>query len=268
MKQVSLVLSAAIFVLLIACSSLKTKNITPTTREFLSGGLGEYVEVVDQPSELSFIEKERENPIQCLDLKVTLKLVNDDLSEFDAKDIDFTNVHSVAMVNLVDERGDRVQVLTLKHEDLLKLKRFLTGKEGATEEFVFEGEFNNPNDAPQWFKETVQFTPYITGDIYVNAPNIDDLNVLDSDLDVDSVELLNSSEDLDVLLDAYEESVDSYLSLLEDTNPGDLNTLAEYAELVKKALYLQEKISEASIDLTAAQLSRLNRIKQKMESTQ
>lgn len=169
MKKVLIAFVALLSAVFVSCTSsgIDTKSITPTSTEFTSGDLAKYVEIVDQPSELTFAEKDGAIATQYIRLKVTLKMTKDGLKDVDAHDIGFTRLLSVAMINLVDENGTDVQDLSVKNEDLLKLKKLLTGNEGDTAEIIFEGEFHNPDDAPKWFKDASQFTPYLTSDISV-----------------------------------------------------------------------------------------------------
>ena len=166
MKKIYSILTAFAMAMLVSCSSgVALKEITPTSTEFISGELGKYIEVVDQPSELTFSETEGSIPAQYIRLKVALRLTKDGIKDVDARDIDFTGLFSVAIINLVDENGSEVQDLSVKKEDLLKLKKLLTGSVGDTEEIIFEGEYHNHDDAPKWFEQASKFTPYLTGDI-------------------------------------------------------------------------------------------------------
>lgn len=149
--------------------------ITPTSTEFPSGELAKYVEIVDQPSELTFAENDGTIATQYIRLKVTLKLVKDGLKNVDARDINFTGLLSVAVIKLVDENGTDVQELDLKYEEILKLQKLLTGNEGDTAELTFEGEFHNHDDAPTWFKNAAQYTPYLAGDLSVESDTSDSI---------------------------------------------------------------------------------------------
>ncbi len=165
MKKFSVMLSAAILAVCASCSSgSDSKTISPTSTEFASGELAEYIEVVDQPSELTFTERDGVIPTQFIRLKVTLKLTKDGLKDVDARDIDFLGTFS-AIINLVDDAETEIVDLDLKYEEGLKLKKLLTGNKGDTVEVVFEGEFHNSDDAPKWFKNASQFTPSLTCDI-------------------------------------------------------------------------------------------------------
>ncbi len=166
---------AILMAMLTSCSSnVGPKKITPTSTEFTSGELAKYIEVVDQPSELTFAEKDGAIATQYIRLKVTLQKTKDGFNNVDARDIDFTSLFSVAIINLVDENGTNVQDLSIKSEDMLKLKKLLTGSEGDTEEIIFEGEYHNHDDAPKWFEQAIQFTPYLTGDISVKGSSSDE----------------------------------------------------------------------------------------------
>lgn len=165
----SLMLACFGFVATSCGGGSNSKTISPTSTEFTSGELAKYIEVVDEPTELTFAVKDGAIPAQIISLKVKLKLVKDGIKNVDPRDIDFTSLLSVAIINLVDENGTTVQDLNVKSEELLKLKKLLTGEKGATETIIFEGEFHNSEDAPKWFESAAQFTPYLTGDIVVKS---------------------------------------------------------------------------------------------------
>jgi hypothetical protein len=197
MKKVYSILTTFAMAMLVSCSSgVATKEITPTSTEFTSGELAKYIEIVDQPSELTFSETEGSIPAQYIRLKVTLRLIKDGIKDVDARDIDFTGLLSVATINLVDENGSSVQDLSVKNEDLLKLKKLLTGSVGDTAEIIFEGEFHNHDFAPKWFEQASKFTPYLTGDITTEGASSDET---ESDASTDTSEG-NSSFDLSNVL--------------------------------------------------------------------
>lgn len=166
MKKQFFVLTT-IIVAFLSCSSNGPKEISPTSTEFISGELAKFVQVVNEPCQISYAEQEGVISTQYIRLKVKLKLVKEspELQKVDAQDIEFSGLLSVATVNLVDENETKVQDLNVKSEDLLKLKKLLQGKEGDEEVITFEGEFHNSDDAPKWFEQTTAFTPYLTGDV-------------------------------------------------------------------------------------------------------
>lgn len=79
MKKILIVFAVLLSAVLVSYSSsgLDTKSITPVSTEFTSGELAKYVEIVDQPSELTFSEKDGAIATQYIRLKVTLKMVKD-----------------------------------------------------------------------------------------------------------------------------------------------------------------------------------------------
>lgn len=89
-------------------------------------------------------------------------------------------------------------------------------------------------------------------------------SLLKEESDDSSAEESGDKEDWDAVLDSYEEYVDSYISLLKKANAGDLDALSEYPSLLQNAKEMGEKLSTASSDLSASQISRYNRINQKM----
>ena len=204
-------------IMLVSCSGVGSKQITPTSTEFTSGDLAKYIEVVDQPSELLFDEKDGAIATQYIRLKVTLRMTKDGLKNVDARDINFTGLLSVATINLVDENGSKIQDLSIKSEELLKLKKLLTGSEGDTQEIVFEGEYHNGDDAPKWFEQASKFTPYLTADISTEGASSE---VTESEETSESTEGASSFDLNNVLLPSQlkgkvevisaEKSVDSY----------------------------------------------------------
>ena len=161
---------------LISCSSNAPKEITPTSTDFTSGGLAKLIEVVDEPCQLSYVEKDGVVETQYIILKVKLKLTKEspELQNIDARNIDFGGLLSVATINLVDENEIKIQDLKVKVEDWLKLKKLLQGKVGDEETITFEGEFHNSKDAPKWFNQAVAFTPFLTGDLTCSQAGFSD----------------------------------------------------------------------------------------------
>lgn len=74
----------------------------------------------------------------------------------------------------------------------------------------------------------------------------------------------SDGEDWDSLLDSYEEYVDMYISLLKKASAGDLSAVSEYTSYMSKAQEVSQKMADATSKLSPAQLSRFNKITQKM----
>lgn len=74
----------------------------------------------------------------------------------------------------------------------------------------------------------------------------------------------SDGEDWDSLLDSYEEYVDMYISLLKKASAGDLSAVSEYTSYMSKAQEVSQKMADATSNLSPAQLSRFNKINQKM----
>lgn len=74
----------------------------------------------------------------------------------------------------------------------------------------------------------------------------------------------SDGEDWDSLLDSYEEYVDMYVSLLKKASSGDLSAVSEYTSYMSKAQEVSQKMANATSKLSPSQLSRFNKINQKM----
>ena len=74
----------------------------------------------------------------------------------------------------------------------------------------------------------------------------------------------SDGEDWDSLLDSYEEYVDMYISLLKKASAGDLSAVSEYTSYMSKAQEVSQKMADATSKLSPTQLSRFNKINQKM----
>lgn len=175
MKRLSYLFAALFVFAFMACSSSDApKEIKPTSTEFTSGELSKLIEVVDEPCQLLYAEKDGVIATQFIKLKVKLKLIKEspELKKVDARDINFTGLLAVATVNLIDENETEIQDLEVKTEELLKLKKLLQGKEGDEETITFEGEFHNSKEAPKWFEQAAAFTPNLTSDIIVGDENV------------------------------------------------------------------------------------------------
>lgn len=271
MKNLYLFISAIVYAIMASCSSgNEPKLINPTSTEFTSGELAKYVEIVDQPSELSFAVREGSTETQYIRLKVTLKMVKDGIKDVDPRDIEFGGLLSVAMINIVDENDTKIQDLNVKDDDMLKLKKLLTGNKNDTAEITFEGEYHNKDDAPKWFKQAVKYTPSITGDIIIGNENASatendsesDLETIE--LDTDEAESIDFDNDYDDMLDKYEKYCNEYIKIIKKAKGRDINSLPEYQRFMEKVMEFEQKFGECVMDLSPEQYERFNRIHAKV----
>ena len=274
MKKFYFAWVAVVMAVLTSCSGSNSKTISPTSTEFTSGELAKYVEIVDEPAELTYLEKDGAIPAQYIRLTVTLKKIKDGFENTDAHDIEITGLLAVAMVNLVDKDGMEVQNVSVQSENMLNLKKLLTGKKGDTAEIIFEAEFHT-DEARKWFDEIERFTPYLTCDITVNSSlsynnmsdSTSDMEDNDDEEENEDSEAFSSdsdSKDWDGLLDSYEEYVDEYVSFFKKASNGDMDALSEYPSLLEKAQSLSDELSGAQGSMSSSQWSRYMRITNKM----
>lgn len=253
-----------------SCSSdSKSKMISPTSTDFTSGELSKLIKVEDAPAELTYSEKDGAIPTQYMRLKVKLTLKEDGNKGFKPDNLDFTGLLGVATINIVDKNGITLVDLSVKNEELPKLKKLLTGNAGDSEEIIFEGSFNNREDAPKWYEQAAEFTPYLTANISMGSESMESSSseltetVDDGGWSI-STDSSAGSEDWDDVLDSYDSYVSKYISLAKKAANGDMDAMSEYTELMEKAEELSNKLSNAQSEMSAAQWKRYMNITQKM----
>lgn len=278
MKNLIYLSSVSLLVLLAACGGESTtpKKIEPTTTEFRSGELARYIEVESEASELTYSEVEGAIGTQYIRLNVPVKMVKDGFKDVDPRDISFTSLLAVAIVDLIDENGSKVQDLDLKSDDCLKLKKLLTQEKGATEVLVFEGTFHNSEDAPKWFEAAISYTPTLTANIEVDNPSddsdtevVEEITMEESDEDSNdsySSSSSSSDENFDEFLAAYEKYIDKYIALMKKAKNGDYSAMSDAASLMSEAQEYGEKLQKLSGNLTPAQLAKFQKLQQKLIS--
>lgn len=281
---------AALVLLLIGCgwwyfSSLGqrafTKEIRPTSTTFTEGELVEFIEIVDEPCQLYYTEamSERDFPYIKLTVKLRLKKESPEIKNVNARNI-ILGWHCATII-LLDDNNTEERRLKLEVEtDELKLKKFLQGKKGDVESFVFE---RTSDQVPIWFEKAVAFAPWETGTYFGVSDNAsndeefendsnegnlsseDNESYNDYDMSTESDDYStgrSGSEDWDVLLGTYEGYIDQIIS---ETRKGTDNMdISNYTNLVEKAQKLSDKMEKAESDMSASQLTRFNKITLKL----
>ena len=268
MKNIYLFIAAIFCAIMTSCASgNEPKLINPTSTEFTTGEIAKYVEIVDEPSELSFAVREGSIETQYIRLKVTLKMVKDGIKDVDPRDIELGGFLSAAIINIIDENDTKIQDLKVKDDDMLKLKKLLTGNKNDTAVITFEGEYHN-DDAPKWFKQAVKFTPADTGDIILGSENTSDTeNVSESEtigVDTEEVESVEVDNDYDAMLDKYEKFCNEYIKLIKKAKGRDINSLPEYQRFMEKVSQFELQFGDCITNLSPEQLNRFNRIHAKV----
>lgn len=278
MKNIYLFIAAIFCAIMISCSSgNEPKLINPTSTEFTTGEIAKYVEIVDEPSELSFAVREGSIETQYIRLKVTLKMVKDGIKDVDPRDIELGGFLSAAIINIIDENDTKIQDLKVKDDDMLKLKKLLTGNKNDTAVITFEGEYHN-DDAPKWFKQAVKFTPADTGDIILGSENtsdtenesesesieVDTEEVESVEVDSEEAETIDMDNDYDAMLDKYEKFCNEYIKLIKKAKGRDINSLPEYQRFMEKVSQFELQFGDCITNLSPEQLNRFNRIHAKV----
>lgn len=278
MKNIYLFIAAIFCAIMISCSSgNEPKLINPTSTEFTTGEIAKYVEIVDEPSELSFAVREGSIETQYIRLKVTLKMVKDGIKDVDPRDIELGGFLSAAIINIIDENDTKIQDLKVKDDDMLKLKKLLTGNKNDTAVITFEGEYHN-DDAQKWFKQAVKFTPADTGDIILGSENtsdtenesesesieVDTEEVESVEVDSEEAETIDMDNDYDAMLDKYEKFCNEYIKLIKKAKGRDINSLPEYQRFMEKVSQFELQFGDCITNLSPEQLNRFNRIHAKV----
>lgn len=186
-------------------------------------------------------------------------------------------------LEIIDENDMSMIKLPLKENE--EFKKFITeGKEDDTKEFKFSYVMNDKDQYAQIMKEAksvklvdLSLYNYENTDMIAdegsasydedidNSSDIDNRDDNDETSDDDS-SFDETSEDnnLDELLDKYEEYYDTYISLMKKAKNGDMSAVVEYGKYLKKSQELSKKIEQAKGDLTTSQLARFQKIQMKL----
>ena len=186
-------------------------------------------------------------------------------------------------LEIIDENDMSMIKLPLKENE--EFKKFITqGKEDDTKEFKFSYVMNNKDQYAQIMKgaksvKLVDLSLYNYentdmvadegsagyGEEIDNSSDIDNSNDNNEASDDDSsFDETSENNNLDELLDKYEEYYDSYISLMKKAKNGDMSAVVEYGKYLKKAQELSNKLEQAKGDLTTSQLARFQKIQMKL----
>lgn len=216
---------------------------------------------------------------QELYIKVKVRLKNP--VKKSAEEISF--VTGNVNLEIIDENDMSMIKLPLKENE--EFKKFITqGKEDDTKEFKFSYVMNNKDQYAQIMKgaksvKLVDLSLYNYentdmvadegsagyGEEIDNSSDIDNSNDNNEASDDDSsFDETSENNNLDELLDKYEEYYDSYISLMKKAKNGDMSAVVEYGKYLKKAQELSNKLEQAKGDLTTSQLARFQKIQMKL----
>mgnify|MGYP000272595113 CR=1 FL=1 len=215
---------------------------------------------------------------QELYIKVKVRLKNP--VKKSAEEISF--VTGNVNLEIIDENDMSMIKLPLKENE--EFKKFITqGKEDDTKEFKFSYVMNNKDQYAQIMKgaksvKLVDLSLYNYentdmvadegsagyGEEIDNSSDIDNSNDNNEASDDASFDETSENNNLDELLDKYEEYYDSYISLMKKAKNGDMSAVVEYGKYLKKAQELSNKLEQAKGDLTTSQLARFQKIQMKL----
>lgn len=125
---------------------------------------------------------------------------------------------------------------------------------GKMENGVFKGKFILPSGKKMSFIVSEAGAD-------VSSLSIDDV---DEDMELDGMESSESEtagdESIDELLNEYEEYWQHYMSFIKKMDKDDPTALAEYAQIYKKLMDMEERLGNVKGELSTSQLQRMNNI--------
>ena len=102
MKKLVVLITA--FMAIASCSSPTEKVINPSSNQFISGKLSEYVQISNAPVTISCLEDELDPGTFTVSMAVTLEIKKDRLKRVNSGLVDFED-SSLLSINLVDANG-------------------------------------------------------------------------------------------------------------------------------------------------------------------
>ena len=256
---ISLILLMSI--LFFSCEKMPTEVLLKSNSTVIPGDLKDYLEVVDGNYKYEYL-KDRDNGILTIKIKALKKL------NLEKQDIEFI------VGEYLDESGVPISGLPKFHicngnDNIEEIKNLL--KEGKGEIFLktvwyysFEKKISKiifqKAKAFMITNSKLKETKSETSSNNNNNNNNEKLEVK-----------LESSSDTnwDSILDDYEKFVDKYVDVYKKikADPTDMSALTESTTMMQKCLSLQEKLNNASSELSVSQAARLTQIATKMATS-
>ena len=161
MKKLVVLITA--FMAIASCSSPTEKVINPSSNQFISGKLSEYVQISNAPVTISCLEDELDPGTFTVSMAVTLEIKKDRLKGVNSGLVDFED-SSLLSINLVDANGAVLTELNIFDDYKQVLAGLLTEEGFDTLDLIFTNAFSR-SEAKSIFNQTVGFTPNKTSDI-------------------------------------------------------------------------------------------------------
>ena len=161
MKKLVVLITA--FMAIASCSSPTEKVINPSSNQFISGKLSEYVQNSNAPVTISCLEDELDPGTFTVSMAVTLEIKKDRLKRVNSGLVDFED-SSLLSINLVDANGAVLTELNIFDDYKQVLAGLLTEEGFDSLDLIFTNAFSK-SEAKSIFNQTVGFTPNKTSDI-------------------------------------------------------------------------------------------------------
>ena len=254
-----------------SCTSDKpqapTKTISPTRNGFASGKIAKYINVVNEPDTLTFVEGDRNSvfKIDKILLKVKLRLASkpsssvipDGISSYDINFIyeDGSRTATPLYVQLIDDAGAEITTLALQESYNKEIQDLLMGKIGDEVTVIFESQLGTSKER---FDKTVKFKPGSTSGISIKDGSDDS----DSTSATGSSHPVETSANLAETLETYGELVEQIDEMIDKIGEGV--GVFDVQQVIDKAEELSKKLDGAQNDLSESDVQKLLELESKM----
>lgn len=262
MKKLLAIFVAILFAscFLTSCGSEDGPGTVTPERINITGGLSEYLEVVDNEYEISYyfggnlsikvralktISKEE---LENMEFNLTATILKDDgmpISGASAFQLDYNS--QTNLINLLKHgHGEEILLFTSMLGDGFRQEHISDSKM-----FTISSSMNK--------KETPT-----TAEYNYDSPDSSDEVYDEFEETYGRNENRSKIEDWDAVLDSYEQLINKYDSLLRKLKNNDNSAYDEWAEVVEQSSIFTEKLENADDDLTSEQMNKFVRLQTKL----
>ena len=268
MKTNVILLTAVMAFLMISCGGGSKEIAVKNYSTEFTGALSDYLELVDGDYSISDAGYD-------LVLTAKFKVINS---------MEDGNVFSSIRAEVLDESGMPIPGAntfviakdgwTTTETDNVKIDNALTEGEGeVTVQFKYDtystggGSLGDKDFMKIAGKKASSFR-IVSSDLMEEAPEqeayVSETTSSTTESESESTSTSSGDSSWDELLVSYEKYIDQYISFLKKANAGDVSAMSQYPSMMAKAADLQEKIMNASDDLSIAQMNKFNKLQAKM----
>lgn len=243
-----LTLAGACSLALVGCGGGVSRSISMSEDVEVYGDLGD--EDVDEYLGV----KGRTHKFSVRDDKLMLELEVETLQEMPAVKLDDIDNFYVEVYDK-DDKNVRLSdgsILYMTPSNPEVVQELSSSPEGKVYTFQFECPLSGETEATEVLDQIDSF------DFNIDLIPTDDAG--------EGFSMSDDSNDWDEVLDSYESYVDQYIALYKKAMNGDMSAMSEYGSFLEKASDLGQKMSDATDEMSPAQVRRYREIQEKLTS--